>query len=174
MQQFPSLNGDGAAALLPDPGAYATFARSKLDHEERKRNREAVALTRALLALRKDDPVFAAQRADRMHGAVLGGEAFLLRYFGAAGDDRLVLVNLGRDLLLHRAPEPLLAPPRGARWKVMFSTESPEYGGGGTPPVSTSEQLHLHGHALVVLAPHADVAVDERRHASCSRAPAEG
>ena len=44
--------------------------------------------------------VFAAQDSSRMHGAVLGPEAFLLRFFGADGDDRLLLVNFGIDLRL--------------------------------------------------------------------------
>ena len=46
-------------------------------------------------------------------------------------------------LPLHHAPEPLLAPPRGARWEVLFSTEDPAYGGAGTPPLATSPQLNL-------------------------------
>ena len=39
----------------------------------------------------------------------------MLRFFGDGGDDRLLLVNLGRDLHLDPAPEPLLAPPEGTR-----------------------------------------------------------
>ena len=38
------------------------------------------------------------QRQGGLDGAVLGPEAFVLRYFGEGGDDRLLLVNLGRDL----------------------------------------------------------------------------
>lgn len=53
-----------------------------------------------------------------MRGAVLGHEAFVLRHLGDQGDDRLLLVNFARDLLQHRAPEPLLAPPRAARWEA--------------------------------------------------------
>ena len=51
----------------------------------------------------------------RVDGAVLGPEAFVLRFFGENGSDRLLLVNLGRDLDLDSAPEPLLAPPAGMR-----------------------------------------------------------
>ena len=39
------------------------------------------------------------------------------------GDDRLLLVNFGRDLHLDPAPEPLLAPPEGADWRVLWSSE---------------------------------------------------
>jgi hypothetical protein len=45
--------------------------------------------------------------------AVLGDEAFVLRFFGRDGDDRLLLVNLGRDLRLDPVPELLLAPLEG-------------------------------------------------------------
>ena len=108
-------------------------------------------LVRTLLTLRKTDTVFRVQRADRIFGAVLGEEAFLLRYFGEAGDDRLVLVNLGRDLDLEHAPEPLLAPPRGRRWALLLSSEGAEFGGAGTPPLDAYEHLRLHGHATIVL-----------------------
>jgi maltooligosyltrehalose trehalohydrolase len=154
VRQFPSIRGRGVRPILPDPAALATFERSKLDARERVTHADALSLTRDLLALRKNDPVFSAQRADRVHGSVLGPEAFLLRFFGERGDDRLLLVNLGLDLPLRPAPEPLLAPPRGAEWQIMFSTEDPEYGGSGTPPVEVSEP-RLHGHSAVVLAPRA-------------------
>ena len=52
-----------------------------------------------LLRLRRKDPVFAAQAAHGIDGAVLGPEAFLLRFFAPDGDDRLLLVNFGRDLV---------------------------------------------------------------------------
>ena len=149
--QFPSMRDPGTRSLLPDPAAHETFARSKLDQSERERHVEAVALTRDLIALRKRDAVFRAQRADRMHGAVLGPEAFALRFLGEQGDDRLLLINLGLDLPLTRAAEPLLAPPRDARWQILFSTEDPSYGGSGTPPLDAYEALRLHGHAAVVL-----------------------
>jgi maltooligosyltrehalose trehalohydrolase len=154
VRQFPSLRGPGVRAILPDPASSETFARSKLDPREREANVEALGLTRDLITLRKNDPVFRAQRADRLFGAVLGPEAFVLRYFGEQrGDDRLLLVNLGLDLQLHRAPEPLLAPPFGSSWRIALSTEDPEYGGSGTPPLDAYESLRLHGHSAVVLAP---------------------
>jgi maltooligosyltrehalose trehalohydrolase len=153
VRQFPSVRGRGVRSILPDPASPDTFAHSKLDLRERALHADALTLTRELIALRKADPVFRAQRADRLHGAVLGPEAFALRFFGEGGDDRLLLVNLGPDLQLYRAPEPLLAPPRGASWGIMFSTEDPEYGGSGTPPLDAYEQLRLHGHTALVLAP---------------------
>jgi maltooligosyltrehalose trehalohydrolase len=153
IRQFPSLRGPGIRSILPDPSSVETFNKSKLDLRERELHADALSLTRDLIALRKKDPVFRAQRSDRLHGAVLGAEAFVLRFFGEQGDDRLLLVNFGLDLQLHRAPEPLLAPPREGSWGILFSTEDPEYGGSGTPPLDAYEQLRLHGHSATVLAP---------------------
>jgi maltooligosyltrehalose trehalohydrolase len=86
-------------------------------------------------------------------GAVLGAEAFVLRYFGGNGDDRLLLVNLGIDLRLEPAPEPLLAPPEGRVWDVLWTSEDPQYGGIGTPPPDGPEGWWLPGHAAVALRP---------------------
>jgi maltooligosyltrehalose trehalohydrolase len=83
----------------------------------------------------------------------LGRDAFLLRFFGENGDDRLLLVNFGLDLHLDPAPEPLLAPPESMRWKIIWSSESPNYGGSGTSPVDTLDNWRLRGHAAVVLGP---------------------
>ncbi|MGH7875201.1 MAG: DUF3459 domain-containing protein, partial [Candidatus Binatia bacterium] len=84
---------------------------------------------------------------------VLGPEAFLIRFFTEKNGDRLLLVNLGTDLHLKPAPEPLLAPPEGRRWEILWSTEHPRYGGAGTSAVETDEGWHIPGHAAVVLFP---------------------
>ena len=68
------------------------------------------------------DPVFGRQRIGAVDGAVLGPDAFVLRYFGDNGDDRLLVVNYGRDLHLNPAPEPLLAPPEDSLWSILWSS----------------------------------------------------
>ena len=85
---------------------------------------------------------------------MLSSEAFLLRFFGEDGDDRLLMVNLGIDLHLDPAPEPLLAPPEGAEWTILWSSENPKYGGIGTPPLDSEENWQIPGHAAVVLQPN--------------------
>jgi len=74
-----------------------------------------------------------------LDGAVIAEHAFALRFFGPGGDDRLLVVNLGTRLRPETIPEPLLAPPLQRRWVMSFSSESPEYGGWGTPPVETKK-----------------------------------
>ncbi len=153
LAQFPSIAEPVIQSLLAAPADPATFERSKLDQSEREHHAEAYALHRDLLKLRREDPVFRAQRQGSVDGAVLGHEAFVLRFFGDGGDDRLLLVNLGRDLELDPAPEPLLAPPEGMGWRTLWSSEDPAYGGAGTGPLETGNGWRLPGHAAVVMRP---------------------
>jgi maltooligosyltrehalose trehalohydrolase len=137
MSQFPSIATTEGTSVLPLPSDRKTFTRCKLDWSERERNFEALALTKDLLTLRRTDPVIRSQRHRGIDGAVLSDFAFVIRFFGDPYDDRLLVVNFGARL--HAAPiaEPLVAPPRGRAWKTLFSTESPKYGGWGTPPLET-------------------------------------
>ena len=160
LRQFPALATSQMQAQLPDPAHPATFERSKLDLSERERHGETYALHRDLLALRREDPVFAGQRPGGIDGAVLGDEAFVLRYFDVAQGDRLLLVNLGRELTVDPAPEPLLAPPAGAHWEVRWSSEDPRYGGFGTPPIEGAESWHLPGESAIVMRPAPETATD--------------
>lgn len=151
--QFPSIGESQMRDRLPDPGDEATFLACKLDLSERERHVEVLDLHRDLLALRRAHAAFRAQRLRAVDGAVLGTDAFVLRFFDGEGD-RLVLVNLGRDLDLVHAPEPLLAPPDGARWSTLWSSEDGRYGGGGTPVIEPEEKgWRLPGECTVVMCP---------------------
>jgi maltooligosyltrehalose trehalohydrolase len=151
LSQFASLADPAAQAGLADPGAPATFVRCKLDPSERERHAAAASLHRDLLALRRSDPVFRAQRERGMDGAVLAEAALALRFFGEGGRDRLLLLNLGRDLPLAGWAEPLLAASGGSRWALLWSSEDPRYGGGGTPEPARDGGL-VPGESAIVLA----------------------
>ncbi len=153
LAQFRSIATRETRRNLPDPGDPATFGRCKLDFSERESHREVYDLHRDLLSLRRGDAVFSAQEPRGLDGAVLGPEAFVLRYFGRGGDDRLLVVNLGSDLGLNPAPEPLLAPPAGKVWRTLWSSEDYRYGGTGTPPLETRNNWCIPGEAAVALAP---------------------
>ncbi|HEX6746146.1 MAG TPA: malto-oligosyltrehalose trehalohydrolase [Longimicrobium sp.] len=153
LAQLPSIAAPEMQARIPDPADRATFEACKLDLHERETNAAAYALHRDLLRLRRETSAFAAQDAARMHGAVLGPAALCLRFLHEDGD-RLLVVNLGTQVDLAPAPEPLLAPPPGMRWETVWSSESPEYDGAGTPPVETpGGGWLLPGETAVVLAP---------------------
>ena len=148
LSQFPSF----AAIVdqLAPPESIETFERSKLDWSERDTHREVLALHRDLIALRRGDPTFSAQRNDVLDGAVLGTHAFLLRWLTDSEDDRLLLVNLGPTLHLDPAPEPLLAPPFGRTWTLLWSSESPLYGGDGKPVIEGEEGWRIPAESAVV------------------------
>ena len=144
-------------AQLADPSDIDTFRRSVLDLGERRQHAAAYALHRDLLALRRTDPVLG-RRPCRVDGAALSDEAWVLRFFsetsdGASPDDRLLIVNLGRDLRLEPAPEPLLAPVEGQSWKLLWSSDAPRYGGAGTPALDPDGIWLIPGHVGCVLIP---------------------
>jgi maltooligosyltrehalose trehalohydrolase len=156
LAQFPSLRDPAVAAVLADPADPRTFERSRLDPGERRRHQAARELHRDLLALRRSDPVFSAEGRPgevEVDGAVVGEHAFVVRYFSPRGIDRLLAVNLGADLDLVPAPEPLLAPPAGARWRVLWASEQPRYGGSGVrDPEDPDGGWHLQAESTVALA----------------------
>jgi maltooligosyltrehalose trehalohydrolase len=122
---------------------------------------------RDLLRLRREEPVIRSQAEEGIDGAVLGPEAFVLRWFSAVGEDRLLLVNFGADLHLDPAPEPLLAPPRGTEWETIWSSEGQCYGGLGTYPLETEQNWRIPGQSAVLMNPKIQEAVkDERTHST--------
>ncbi len=148
LAQFTSMATDEMQATLPRPADESTFRRCVLDWNERERDGHAawLRLHRDLIALRRDDPVFATPRTGvgttpgALDGASLTDRAFALRYFGPRGDDRLLVVNTGATAHLAIAPEPLLAPPAGMRWRTRWTSEHPSYGGLGGVEFDASEQ----------------------------------
>jgi maltooligosyltrehalose trehalohydrolase len=170
LHQFPSLAAAEMQPYLPEPHDRAAFEACNVgrasarpaDPNGRAEARPTYAdpqierLVRDLLQLRREDAAF-------IDGAVLSDAAFVLR-----GDDRLLLINLGCDLRLAVAPEPLLAPPAplpaargeggrrpGEGWSLLWSSEDPAYGGEGTPPVQEEGRWFLPGESAVVLRPAA-------------------
>lgn len=151
LARFPSLAGEDAQRRIPEPYDPATFERCKLDRSERTKNKATYDLYKDLLRRRREDPVFAAQDAARLAGAVLGRRAFALRFGLGSGDERLVLVNLGDGIAdVDAAAEPLVAPPSGAAWRLVLDTEAPRYGGQGTPPRASTGGLSIPSGAALV------------------------
>lgn len=152
LSQFPSLASSEAQQGIPDPAERETFEQCRLDWSERSRNAEMLDLHRDLLRLRREDRVLAQENPD-LDGAVLGDRAFVIRFFAENGLDRLLLANLGRDLPLAPAPEPLLAEPEGMAWEVLWSSDSPRYGGLGVPPLEQTGGLRIPRHSALFLGP---------------------
>ncbi len=153
LAQFPSLANPAMQGQIDSPASLATFERCKLDFTERQKHAPSYTFHRDLVRLRRDDPAFDPETA-KVDGAVLATHAFVLRFLSADGGDRLLLVNLGRDLLLNPAPEPLLAPRDGCSWQLLWSSEDPRYGGDGATPTDDLLGWHLPGEAAAVMRLH--------------------
>jgi len=152
LAQFPSYGSAEAQEVIPNPCAPSTFAESKLDFAEREAHAPLYLFHQDLLRLRREDPVVAKQARDRLDGAVLGTEAFVLRFFHDPDDDRLLVVNLGADLELTPAPEPLLAPVDGGSWQLIWSSDDPRYGGPGIINPCGADGWRLPGASAVFFA----------------------
>ncbi|MBY0230384.1 MAG: malto-oligosyltrehalose trehalohydrolase [Gemmataceae bacterium] len=158
LAQFRSLTDPAIRDGIMAPHDEATFQGCKLDPADREEHHATYGLHAELLELRRADPALraACQGKTRIDGAVLGPEAFVLRWFHEEGD-RLLLVNLGRDLHLAPAPEPLLAPPLGCRWRVAWSSEASHLGGCGVAEPESDDGWRLAGHAAALLRPEEEV-----------------
>ena len=99
LTQFPSIDTSETAP----PHAVETFLASKLDWS--RRDAEAVALHRELLAMRRDESLVGA--------AVLRERMFVLRF-----ETRLLIVNLGDAVEIDPVDEPLLA----GEWTPVWSS----------------------------------------------------
>ncbi|MBC8164249.1 MAG: malto-oligosyltrehalose trehalohydrolase [Bryobacteraceae bacterium] len=151
MKQWRSAGLPGMLRILDDPCSPQTFEKCKLDFSELERNSSVWQMHSDLLRLRREDPVLSSWRRGHYDGAVLGPQTFVIRAFGGNHGDRLMLINLGVDLHLNPAPEPLLAPTEESEWAPLFSTEDSAYGGCGTPPLDTDENWRIPGHAAVIM-----------------------
>jgi maltooligosyltrehalose trehalohydrolase len=157
LSQFPSVRDPEVPPLLAPPDAEDTFRRCKLNPQERRTGTRVYALHHDLIELRRNRK--AITNPTRVDGAVLAPEVMAVRFFSPEGDLLLVL-NLGSDLELSPAPEPLLGPPSGAKWTVLWSSESVKYGGHGTAPLHLHAQWRLPGESALLLGPAPETADD--------------
>jgi maltooligosyltrehalose trehalohydrolase len=147
LTQFASMSDPDVSDVLPSPVDRSTFERCKLDLSQRNAHASAYALHRDLLRVRRHTAAISHPR--KVDGAVIAPEALVIRFFSDAGDC-LLLVNLGCDLDLSPAPEPLLAPPADRQWSPLWSSEAVRYGGQGTPPLHPDSEWHIPGEAAVL------------------------
>jgi maltooligosyltrehalose trehalohydrolase len=156
VSQFPSLATKAAQARLAAPHDPTTVERCTLRWDEWETNQAHRRLHTDLLALRCNDVAFRQQRQGGIDGAVLGHEAFVLRYATRdARDERLLVINFGPDLVENSFAEPLVAPPDGCVWRMHWSSEEISYGGVGAYPIVTESGWRVPAHSATVLAPEA-------------------
>ncbi|HLP76688.1 MAG TPA: malto-oligosyltrehalose trehalohydrolase, partial [Candidatus Paceibacterota bacterium] len=85
LEQFPSIACEESKSCLSDPESGRTFQRCKLDFSEREKNAGICAMHRDLIGLRRGEPLFRNPPPGSVDGAILGAEAFVLRYFSDQG-----------------------------------------------------------------------------------------
>ena len=154
LTQFPSLKDRKFADVMPVPADIATFERSKLNWTDRQNNDHIVALYRDLLRLRRDHVAFASQPSVKdacLDGSCLSNTALVLRYLTDwTEDERLLIVNFGRDVEVNSFADPLLAPPEEAQWELAWSSEDFAYGGGGIRPFDLQRRWTLPADSALV------------------------
>lgn len=129
--QFPTFALPSNIKRFPDPCREATFKSAVLNLSERCSHAPMYLFHKALIALRKEDPVIAMQSRECCEGAVLAPEALALRYSGGVRGDRLLLLNYGTGSVRPPFPEPLLAAEADSGWRLVFSSDGPQFGGQG-------------------------------------------
>ena len=164
LSQFPSYASPEAQEQVPHPNAISTFEASKLDLSERERHAATYLLHQDLLRIRREDPVIAAQSRERVDGATFRPDSFVLRFFGQESDDCLLVVNLGEDFDYESAPEPLLAPPQGRSWEVMWSSDAPRYGGPGVVNPCREDGWSLPSESAVLIKASSSRPKSRRKH----------
>ncbi len=152
---FRSTTHPDLQAGAADPVSRSTMLECRLEDGEDYRENLTFLLFRDLLTLRREDAIFRQQRSESIQGAVLGSEALALRYLDDASNDRLLLINLGRDLYPVPSSEPLLAPPPGREWSLLWYSENPRYGGTSIVPLDSDRPWRLMGNCALVLAARA-------------------
>jgi maltooligosyltrehalose trehalohydrolase len=150
LRRFARVASWRELAELPEPGDRRTFEACRLDWSLVERQPEAWKFHRDLLRLRREDPAISRQDRGELVGSIVTSECLLLRWDAGAEESRLLLVNLGRDLELRPTSEPLLAPPLGRQWRLLFSSEALEYGGGGTAELDV-RRWTVPGHTALLL-----------------------
>jgi maltooligosyltrehalose trehalohydrolase len=134
---FRAFHDERARELIPDPQAESTFLASKLDLEERERNTGIYELYRALLALRREDPVL--PRRDRSSTrAVPSGMHGLVVDRWAADEHRVLVANFGSAARISLASLGNFDHLLGASWTPQLSTDETRFGGSGA--TTTVEQ----------------------------------
>jgi maltooligosyltrehalose trehalohydrolase len=122
-KQFPAFSDPSRRAAIPDPQDPTTFARSRLGLAERERHAEVFEAYRALLQLRRSDPVFRLPER-KSSRALAAGEHFLVVHRWRGEAHRLVLLNFGEieaSVPIEELPD-LPAPAVG--WTTLLAIDN--------------------------------------------------
>ena len=130
-QEFSAFSEPEQRERIPDPQALATFERSRLDWTRTGAEPHAsvLRLYRALLRLRREEPLLRGSPGRRVYVTAVGDDALGLEY-GALGHALLVVVRLSGAGEV--APHVVLPP---AAWETVLTTEDSPFAPDPRPPV---------------------------------------
>jgi len=137
LSQFPQLTDPATHDVLPDPADEKSFRSCKIGWTMHPGSEDARLLHTDLLALRRSDAVLSGlgTSATKIASSAPTPDVVLIRYTTGA-EERLLVVNLGRQTKL-RMNDPLLAPAsRQLRWTMVWCSERAAYGGAGVAAVA--------------------------------------
>ncbi len=147
---FAAFRDPERRARIPDPQADATFARSRLDPDERARNAPLERLYRDLLALRRTDPVLRVQ--DRRATVTTAPSPHIVVVYRRHGNGhRVLVVNLGEAAALPWARAGIAGIPP-VDWHIRWWSGDAAYGGSGEGPSFAADAVRLPARCAVVLA----------------------
>jgi maltooligosyltrehalose trehalohydrolase len=152
MAQFPGMATTEMREALDNPGDERAFAQCKLLRgDDARHNQWSLELHRDLLQLRRSDPVLSRLGTPEVviESSSPADDLLLIRYLSAHGS-RLLVVNLGPDLLCPMN-DPLLAAQPGTTWALLWSSERPRYGGGGALPFPDEARWFIRGSSATIL-----------------------
>ena len=127
---FRAFADEDLRASIPDPQAESTFLASKLKLRERRTNAGIYALYRALLQLRREDPVLAIADRRKVDAKALGAQALAVHRWQDDGH-RLLIANFGAATSLPIGETPVLRDLPAGRLRLVLSTANRRFGGSG-------------------------------------------
>ncbi len=117
---FSAFSDPARRELIPDPQAAATFERSRLDwgRTAEEPHASVLRLHRALLRLRREEPLLRDTPGRSVHATAAGDDALAIEY-GAAGRALLVVVRVRGAGSVDVRP----SAGEGRPWRTALSTE---------------------------------------------------
>lgn len=123
---------------VPDPQALSTFTRSKLAWDELRLSPHATVLALYRECLRHRAEWLQRVAADRTCWTAVALERAEAIRYRCMDTERLVVTSLKGDTRIGLWDHPVLQPPAGCRWHLVFDSNSSWRDGDGAPPVGAS------------------------------------
>ena len=150
---FPRSTTTRARAALDDPSSRATFERCKLDSADRDEERTGRrSLPRLAPLATRGSRVRAAARRPRARERDRRARLRAPRPVRAGGSARPREPRADAAARIDRGSD-RRAPPHGAHWGTLWSSEETAYGGDGVGPVDGVDGWQIGGHQTTVLEP---------------------